>query len=79
MESSGRAMSAAYRNCKGSVNNCVWCPRNSWAVVQRRLDMVQLLLARGAAIEFPDDQPWTTPRFWAKHLDEPALMLALAD
>jgi hypothetical protein len=34
----------------------------TWAVVQRRLDMVQFLLARGAAIELPDDQPWTTPR-----------------
>jgi ankyrin repeat protein len=51
----------------------------TWAVVQRRLDMVQFLLAHGAAIELPDDQPWTTPRFWAKHLDEPAMMQALAD
>jgi ankyrin repeat protein len=51
----------------------------TWAVVQRRLDMVQLLLAHGAAIELPDDQPWTTPRFWAKHLEEPAIMQALAD
>jgi ankyrin repeat protein len=51
----------------------------TWAVVQRRLDMVQFLLARGAAIELPDDQPWTTPRFWAKHLEEPAIIQALAD
>ncbi len=51
----------------------------TWAVVQRRLDMVQFLLAHGAAIELPDDQPWTTPRFWAKHLEEPAMMQALAD
>jgi ankyrin repeat protein len=51
----------------------------TWAVVQRRLDMVQFLLAHGAAIELPDDQPWTTPRFWAKHLGEPAMMQALAD
>ena len=51
----------------------------TWAVVQRRLDMVQFLLAHGAAIELPDDQPWTTPRFWAKHLEEPAIMQALAD
>ena len=50
----------------------------TWAVVQRRLDMVQFLLAHGAAIELPDDQPWTTPRFWAKHLEEPAMMQALA-
>jgi ankyrin repeat protein len=49
----------------------------SWAVVHRRLDMVQFLLAHGAAIELPDDQPWTTPRFWAKHLEEPAIMQAL--
>jgi ankyrin repeat protein len=51
----------------------------TWAVVHRRLDMVQLLLAHGAAIELPDDQPWTTPRFWAKHLEEPAIVQALAD
>jgi ankyrin repeat protein len=51
----------------------------TWAVVQRRLDLVQFLLAHGAAIELPDDRPWTTPRFWAKHLNEPAIMQALAD
>ncbi|HWB08050.1 MAG TPA: ankyrin repeat domain-containing protein [Pirellulales bacterium] len=51
----------------------------TWAVVHRRLDMVQFLLARGATIELPDDPPWTTPRFWAKHLGEPAIMQALAD
>jgi ankyrin repeat protein len=51
----------------------------TWAVVHRRLDMVQFLLSHGAAIELPDDQPWMTPRFWAKHLEEPAMMQALAD
>jgi ankyrin repeat protein len=50
----------------------------TWAVVHRRLDIVQFLLAHGAAIELPDDRPWTTPRFWAKHLEEPAMMQALA-
>ena len=50
----------------------------TWAVVHRRLDMVQFLLAHGAAVELPDDQPWTTPRFWAKHLEDPAIMQALA-
>jgi hypothetical protein len=48
-------------------------------VVHRRLDMVRFLLAHGAAIELPDDQPWTTPRFWARHLEEPAMIQALAD
>jgi hypothetical protein len=47
--------------------------------VQRRLDLVQFLLAHGAAVELPDDQPWTTPRFWAQHLEEPAMMQALAE
>jgi ankyrin repeat protein len=51
----------------------------TWAVVHRRLDMARLLLAHGAAIELPDDQLWTTPRFWARHLDAPAIMQALAD
>ncbi len=50
----------------------------TWAVMHRRLDLVQFLRAHGAAIELPDDQPWTTPRFWAKHLEEPAIMHALA-
>jgi hypothetical protein len=31
----------------------------TWTVVHRRLDMVQFLLAHGAAIELPNDQPWT--------------------
>jgi ankyrin repeat protein len=51
----------------------------TWAVVQRRLDLVQFLLAHGAAVDLPDDRPWTTPRFWAKHLNEPSIMQALAD
>jgi ankyrin repeat protein len=51
----------------------------TWAVVHRRLDMVQFLLAHGAASELPDDQPWTTPRFWARHLEEPAILQALGD
>jgi ankyrin repeat protein len=51
----------------------------TWAVVQRRLDMAQFFRAHGAAIELPDDQPWTTPRFWAKHLEEPAILQVLAD
>ena len=51
----------------------------TWAVLHRRLDLVQFLRAHGAAIELPDDQLWTTPRFWAKHLLEPAIMQALAD
>ncbi len=51
----------------------------TWAVVHRRLHMVQFLLAHSAAIELPDDQSWTMPRFWAKHLEEPAIMRALAD
>jgi hypothetical protein len=41
--------------------------------------LVQFLRAHGAAIELPDDQPWTTPRFWAKHLEESAIMQVLAD
>jgi ankyrin repeat protein len=50
----------------------------TWAVVQRRLDLVQFFLAHGAAVELADDQPWTTPRFWAKHLAEAPIVQALA-
>jgi ankyrin repeat protein len=49
------------------------------AVVYRCLDMVQFFLAHGAAVDLPDDQPWMAPRFWARHLEEPAMLLALAD
>jgi ankyrin repeat protein len=51
----------------------------TWAVLHRRLDMVQFLLDHGAAVELSDDQPWTTPRFWAKYLEEPAILQALAN
>ena len=47
------------------------------AVLHRRLDLVQFLLAHGAAVELADDQPWTTPHFWAKHLEEPSILQAL--
>jgi ankyrin repeat protein len=50
----------------------------TWAVLHRRLDLVRFFLAHGAAIELPDDQPWTTARFWAENLEEPAIMQALA-
>lgn len=50
----------------------------TWAVVQRRLDLVQFFLAHGAAVELADDQPWTTPRFWARHLEQPAIVRALS-
>ena len=49
----------------------------TWAVVERRLDLVQFLLAHGAAVELPADRTWTTPRFWAKHLGGPAIIQAL--
>jgi ankyrin repeat protein len=51
----------------------------TWAVLHRRLDLVWFFLAHGAAIELPDDQPWTTARFWAENLEEPAILQALAD
>jgi ankyrin repeat protein len=50
----------------------------TWAVLHRRLDLVQFLLAHGAAAELPDDRPWTTPRFWARQLEEPAILQASA-
>jgi hypothetical protein len=41
--------------------------------------MVQFFLAHGAAIELPDDLPWTIFRIWARYLQEPAIVQALAD
>lgn len=49
----------------------------TWAVLHRRLDLVQFFIAHGAAIELPDDHVWTTPRFWAQQLEESAILQAL--
>lgn len=49
----------------------------TWAVTHRRLDMVQFFVDHGAAIELPDDQTWTTPRFWAKYLETPEILKVL--
>jgi ankyrin repeat protein len=35
----------------------------TWAVMHRRLDLMQLLLAHGAAVELPDDQSWAVVSF----------------
>ncbi len=51
----------------------------TWSVLHRRLDLVKFLIAHGAAVELPDDQTWTTPRFWARHLEEPAIVQALGE
>ncbi len=37
-------------------------------LVQRRREMVEFLLQRGAATNLPDDEPWATPLAWARKL-----------
>jgi len=37
----------------------------AWAARNDLPDMVELLLARGAATNLPDDEPWATPLAWA--------------
>ena len=37
----------------------------AWAARNNLLDMVELLLARGAPTNLPDDEPWATPLTWA--------------
>jgi ankyrin repeat protein len=42
-------------------------------------EFMKFLLDHGAAVELLDDRPWMPPRFWAKHLEEPAILQALAN
>jgi ankyrin repeat protein len=37
-------------------------------LAQRRREMVEFLLNRGAATNLPDDEPWATPLAWARKL-----------
>jgi ankyrin repeat protein len=37
-------------------------------LAQRRRQMVEFLLKRGAATNLPDDEPWATPLAWARKL-----------
>jgi ankyrin repeat protein len=37
-------------------------------LAQRRREMVEFLLKRGAATNLPDDEPWATPLAWARKL-----------
>jgi hypothetical protein len=38
-------------------------------LVERRRQMVEFLLKRGAATSLPDDEPWATPLAWARKLE----------
>ena len=37
----------------------------AWAARNDLPEMVELLLARGAPTNLPDDEPWATPLAWA--------------
>ena len=37
-------------------------------LAERRREMVEFLLKRGAATNLPDDEPWATPLAWARKL-----------
>jgi ankyrin repeat protein len=41
---------------------------NEPTLAQRRRQMVEFLLERGAATNLPDDEPWATPLAWARKL-----------
>jgi len=45
-----------------------WPGNNDTRLAERRREMVEFLLQRGAATSLPDDDPWATPLAWARKL-----------
>jgi ankyrin repeat protein len=50
-----------------------------WACRWGRLEIVKLLLARGADPVEPDAEPWATPRAWAEKMKRPEIIEVLGD
>ena len=49
-----------------------------WACRWGRIEIVKLLLARGASPIEPDAEPWATPRAWAEKMRRPEIIELLA-
>jgi ankyrin repeat protein len=45
-----------------------WLGSEEPKLTERRRQMVEFLLVRGAATNLPDDEPWATPLAWARKL-----------
>jgi hypothetical protein len=48
-----------------------------WACRWGRVELVELLLARGADVVESDAEPWTSPRAWAQKMGHGAVLAAL--
>ena len=48
-----------------------------WACRWGRKSLVQLLIARGAAIDEPDAEPWAQPSAWAKKMRQDGVLVVL--
>jgi hypothetical protein len=46
-----------------------WRGNKEPELAERRRQMVEFLLKRGAATNLPDDEPWATPLAWARKLE----------
>ncbi len=50
----------------------------TWAVIGGNREMVEFFLEKGAAIDLPGDERWTTPRFWAEYLRHTEIVQVLS-
>jgi ankyrin repeat protein len=50
-----------------------------WACRRGRLEVVKLLVERGADPIEPDAEPWATPHAWAEKAGHKAILAALRD
>jgi ankyrin repeat protein len=48
-----------------------------WACRWGRLEMAEVLIARGAPVEEPDAEPWATPIAWAKRMNHNQILSLL--
>jgi ankyrin repeat protein len=54
-----------YRGTPLAIAVRAWCQEMDPKQAQRRKQMVEFLLNRGAATNLPGDEPWATPLAWA--------------
>jgi ankyrin repeat protein len=48
-----------------------------WACRWGRLEMAEVLVARGALVQEADTEPWATPIAWAKRMDHSQIVSLL--
>ncbi|MGH9595029.1 MAG: ankyrin repeat domain-containing protein, partial [Bryobacteraceae bacterium] len=48
-----------------------------WACRWGRLEMAELLIARGALVEEPEAEPWATPSAWARKVNHSQILSLL--